>query len=148
MEKAGIENMKERSQNGDLIHKEANTALTMFLSGAGAALYFAAKQEPLSSVALVVSIWLFSTSMLLTLKCLMFGNYPAIWNEPKNLNQANYDIDAIRAFEVENLQQRIDQASELNYRKSLWLNRCIIAGCSTPAIALIAWLVLAFGSSA
>lgn len=147
-EKSGIENLKERTQNGDLIRREANTLLALLLSGGGAALYFAAKQGPLSTVALAVSIWLFFVALVLTLKCLMFANYPAVWNEPRNLNHQSYELDAIRAFELENLQQRIEQATALNYTKSDWLNICIIAGCATPVIAFIAWLVLAHVFSA
>ena len=147
-EKAGIENLKERTQNGDLIHREANTLLALLLSGAGAALYFSAKQDPLSSVAFVVSFWLFAVALTLTLKCLMFGDYPAVWNEPKNLNQKDLELETIRVFELQNLQQRIDQAAALNYTKSGWLNKCIIAACTTPVIGFIAWLVLAHGFSA
>ncbi len=147
-EKAGIENMKDRTKNGDLMRREANMLLALLLSGGGAALYFAAKQDPLSAVALGVSFWLFFVALVLTFKCLMFIDYPAVWNEPKNLNHKGYEIDAIRVFELENLQQRIDQASALNYTKSGWLNKCIIAACATPVIGLIAWLVLVLYFSA
>ena len=141
-EKAGIENLKERAKNGELIHKEASSLLTLFLSGAGAALFFAANQGPLSGVFLLVSFWLFGVALILTLKCLMYGNYPAVWNEPKNLNQEGYELDQIRIFELENIQERIGMATELNFTKSSWLNKCILLAGVTPIIALISWLVL------
>ena len=143
IEKAALENLRERSNNGDLIHKEANTLLTILLSGAGAALYFGMQHNDVRFSALAVSLWLFCIATILTLKCLMFGDYPSVWNEPKNLNQKGYDLDQLRQFELENIQVRISLATELNCTKSRRLNRCILAACSTPLVGFIAWLVSA-----
>lgn len=147
-ERAGMENMKERAQNADALHKEAHTLLALFLSGAGAALYFSAKQEALSGVALIISFWLFSIALVLAWKCLMYGDYPAIWNEPKSLYQPALSLDVIRQLELDNLQARIIQATALNVSKSYWLNTCIIAACATPVIAALAWGVWVRGFSA
>lgn len=139
IERAAIENMKRRADNADLIHKEANTLLAILLSGGGAALYFAAKGTDLSAIAFVVSCWLFGVALFVTLRCLMFSDYPAIWNEPKNLVIGEYCLDTLRKYELENLQARIEDTTRLNYEKSEWLNRCILATCATPLVAFIAW---------
>ena len=143
VEKAALENLRDRSRNGDLIHKEANTLLTILLSGAGAALYFGMQHGDVRFSALAVSLWLFCIATLLTLKCLMFGNYPSVWNEPKNLNQKDYELDQLKQFELKNIQARISLATELNYTKSRRLNSFILATCSTPLVGFIAWLVSA-----
>ena len=143
IEKAALENLRDRSNNGDLIHKEANTLLTILLSGAGAALYFGMQHSDVRFPALTVSLWLFGIATILTFKCLMFGDYPSVWNEPKNLNQKGYELDQLRQVELENIQARISLATELNCTKSRRLNRCILAACSTPLVGFIAWLVSA-----
>lgn len=139
-EKAGIESLKEHVNNRDLILKETNALLTLLLSGAGAALYFGMQHGEIRLAAIVVSFWLFGVAAILSLKCLMFGDYPAVWNEPKNLNQKNYELDQLREYELENLQTRIRDARTLNITKSAWRNKCIFATCSTPVIGVIAWL--------
>lgn len=144
VEKCGIENMKDHVSNADIIQKQASTLLTLLLSGAGAALYFGMQHEEFRLAALAVSFWLFAVAAFLTLKCLMFGDFPSVWNEPKNLNQPDYGLDELREFELLNLQGRIKQAVAINFTKSVRLNRCILATCFTPVIALIAWGFLAY----
>lgn len=147
-EKAGIENMKDHVNNADLIQKQASTLLTMLLSGAAAALYFGVDHEELRFAAVIVSLWLFGLSAFLTRQCLMFGDFPAVWNEPKNLNQKDFELDKLREFELKNLQKRITDAMTLNFTKSLRLNNCILNACCTPIIGFIAWLVKVYGFSA
>ena len=147
-EKASVENMIDHVSNADLIQKQASTLLTMLLSGAAAALYFGFDHEELRFVAVIVSFWLFGLSAFLTRKCLMFGDFPSVWNEPKNLNQKGFELDKLREFELDNLQKRINEAISLNFTKSLRLNDCILSACCTPIIGLIAWLVQAYGFSA
>ena len=141
IERAGIENLKGRVENADLIHREANTLLAILLSGGGAALYFAAKGTDLAAVAFWVSLWLFATALIVTWKCLMFSDYPAVWNSPNNLGNNDFELDLLRRYELDNIQARIEQATALNYKKSEWLNYCILGSCATPLIALIAWVV-------
>ena len=141
IERAAIEKLTRRVQNADAIHKEANTLLALLLSGGGAALYFAAKETALTSVALSVSFWLFAVAIAVTWNCLMFSDYPAVWNEPKNLNNTQYELDLLREYELENIQERIEQATRLNHAKSEWLNRCILAACLTPVVAFTVWAV-------
>ena len=98
IERAAIENLTRRVQNADAIHKEANTLLALLLSGGGAALYFAPKETALTSLALSVSFWLFAVAIAVTWNCLMFSDYPAVWNEPKNLNNTQYELDLLREY--------------------------------------------------
>lgn len=138
-EKSAIENMKDHVNNADLIQKQASTLLTMLLSGAGAALYFGVDHEALRMAAVAISIWLFILAGCLTRKCLMFGDFPSVWNEPKNLYQKSYELDKLREVELKNLQIRIDDAMNLNFEKSLRLNACIVATCFTPIIGILFW---------
>lgn len=117
LERAGIENLKEHSQNSDFIRSEATRMLTILFSGAGAALYFGAKETELVIPALGVSAWLFAIAFLVTLKCLMFGRYPSVWNAPRNLNDDDYEFDELRKAEIANFQMRIDITAGLNRKK-------------------------------
>ncbi len=141
---AGIENMKDHVNNADMIQKQASTFLTLLLSGAGAALYFGMQHDELRFVAVMVSFWLFGLATVLTVKCLMFGDFPSVWNEPKNLNQKDYKLDELREFELKNLQERINKAMSLNFTKTLRLNKCILAGCFTPVVAILFWFFSEF----
>ena len=71
----------------------------------------------------------------------MFENFPATWNEPKQLNQKEYDFEVLREEELENMQARIEQALTLNAKKSDWLNYCLILACFTPVVALLIWSI-------
>jgi hypothetical protein len=143
-EKAGIENMKDHVNNADLILKQASTLLTLLLSGAGAALYFGMSHSELRLVAITVSLWLFFLATILTLKCLMFDDFPSIWNEPQNLNIKGYSLERLRQYELENLQTRIKKAILINSKKSKRLNNCIFAACATPIVGAVSWFVSVF----
>lgn len=141
-ERCGMENMRERIEVAGVIQREANTTMTLFLAGAGAALAYASGAEAkpeIASAAVVVSAYLFALAGVLTRTCLGLIAYPAAANEPKNLNQPNYAMDQIRAWELENLQARIDTAVRINEHRSAWLNRCRIAAALTPALAVVVW---------
>lgn len=144
-EKAGIENMKDHVRNADIIQKQANTLLTILLSGAGAALYFGLGHEELRIASLTVSFWLFGIASFLTLKCLWFDDFPSVWNEPEHLYQRGYTLKQLRQYELQNLQNRIKKAVKLNSVKSERLNKCILWACLTPIIGIVAWLVSEYG---
>lgn len=145
-EKAGIENMKDQVTNADQIQSQVGTLLTLLISGASAALYFSMQHPNLRITALAVSLWLLCLAIWLALKCWMYGDFPSVWNEPKNLNQKGYKLDALRQYELENLQQRITDAMNLNFTKTQRINKCILATClATPVIGIIVWLVAESG---
>ncbi len=81
IENAGIQNLKSRSANAYILRKQANTLLAIALSGGGAALYLAARNNQFSIAALIVSIYLFVVAALVTFHCLMLRDYPAIWKK-------------------------------------------------------------------
>lgn len=142
-ERAGLDNMRERIEVAGLIQREANTAMSLILAGAGAALVFAAQgnaaRPELTIAALVVSVYLFALAALLNWKCLGLLAYPSCSNVPANLNKPEYATVQIKAWELENLQARIEQALTINERRSDFLNRCRFAATLTPLIAFAAW---------
>lgn len=141
-ERCGMENMRERIEVAGVIQSEANTTMTLLLAGAGAALAYASDveaQPAIATAAMIVSAYLFAVAAVLTGTCLGLIAYPAAANEPKNLNQPDYATDQIRAWELENLQARIDQAVQINEHRSRWLNRCRFAAALTPIIAAASW---------
>lgn len=142
-EKAGFENMRERIEVAGMIQREANTATTLFLAGAGAALAYAAKDgganAGLTGAAIAVCLYLFALVALLNWKCLGLIAYPACCNEPANLHKPEYKLDQIRRWELENLQTRIMQALSINEQRSIWLNRCRYAATITPLVAFVGW---------
>ena len=142
-EKAGLENLRDHANNAELMQRQVSTLLTLLLSGAGAALYFAVANREFIIASVVISLWLFGIAAILTLKCLMFGDFPSVWNEPKNLNLKGYSLSQLREYELENLQERISDAARINFIKSLRLNNCILATCFTPLIGILTLFVSA-----
>lgn len=145
-EKAGIECMRDHVNNADQIQRHVGNLLALLLSGSSATLYFGMQHEGVRILALVISFWLIVLAIWLALKCWMYGDFPSVWNEPKNLNQSGYKLDVLRRYELENLQNRIEVARELNFIKTQRLNKCILAICIlTPLIGIITWAVVEFG---
>ncbi len=141
IERAAIENLKKRSENADLIRWQVNIFLSLILSGGGAALYLAANSTMYTTPALMTSVYLFLLAGILVIKCVQTGAYPATWNEPENLNQAGYELDALREFELCNMQERIKSASRINRIRGQWFNRVLLCLCATPIIGFIAWWI-------
>lgn len=147
VERAAYENLREHIGNADLIRKEANTTMALLLAGAGAALAYvgnAVAMQPLMAAALSVSVYLFALAGLLNWKCLGLVAYPALYNEPGNLNHPEYALEQVRQWELENVQARIDEAAAINTRRSRWLNRCRYAAVATPLVAIIGWASAGF----
>jgi hypothetical protein len=136
VEKAAADNLRERIEIAAMIQREANTTLTLLLSGAGASLIFAAhtgsNELAIARAALVVSAYLFLIGGLLVRECLGLIAYPASSNEPKNLNNKDYAFEQMREWELENIQARIDQAVVINEHRSKWLNRCRYIAMLSP----------------
>lgn len=137
-ERAGIENLRGRIEASEVIRREANTALALVLAGAGTALTVATGDN-YQWPALAVSLYLFGLGAMLVVKCLRFGEYPAQWNEPKNLNQPDLPLENVRRWELENIQQRITRASAINATRARWLNQIWLAASVTPLVGVLAW---------
>jgi len=139
-EHAGIENLRTRIEVSDALRREANTTLALLLAGAGTALTVATGagyQRP----ALAVSLYLFGLGALVVLKCLRFGMYPALWNEPDHLNKPEHSLDDVRRWELQNLQNRITDAISINSARAHWLNGIRLAAAVTPLVGLVAWFL-------
>jgi hypothetical protein len=143
IENAGRESLRSHHENADMLRREANTMLTLFLAGAGVALAYAAPDKSsvpgVAAAAFVSSVYLFVLAIVVASKTLSFGEYPAMWNEPRELEKEP-DLARLRARELELLQDRIDGAAKINAARSRWLNGLRIAASFTPIIALAAYV--------
>ena len=148
-EKAGIENLKFRLQNSETLAKEASTTLTILLAGMGGAMAYAAKgfeqgmPPPLSIGAAALAVWLAVVGCLLMVYCMLTTSLPAPTNEPNNLYQKDYTVDALREVELRNIQQRIAQTTARNHRVAAWLDRCRLLALASPVVFAIAASVAA-----
>src|SRR5690349_18070796 len=142
IENAGRESLKSHHENADMLRREANTMLTLFLAGAGVALAYAAPDKSsvpgVAAAAFVSSVYLFGLAIIVASKTLSFGEYPAMWNEPRELGK-EADLARMRARELDLLQERIDGAARINAARSRWLYRCRVAAAATPIVALLTY---------
>lgn len=149
-EKAGLESIKLHHQAADDLGKEATTTLTVLLAGAGGALAYSAKAidgggaSPLAVSSGAACVWLFVLCAILVQKCLKVRDIAAQINEPLNLFQPEYDLDALREVELKNLQERINQVRERNEKTAYWLNGVRLAAIATPAVGAIAWWLASY----
>lgn len=150
-EKSGLENLKFRLQNAETLAKEANTTLTMLLAGIGGSMAYAVKgfEQATPSVlaigAIFFAAFLMATAAVLVVFCILTTNLPAPTNEPKNLYQQDFTLDAIRAVELRNIDERIKQITARNHRVAAWLDRVRLLTISSPLVWLLsalAWVAL------
>lgn len=148
-EKAGLENIRFRLQNSETLAKEASSTLTVLLAGMGGSLAYAAKlfEEGTPSALMVgaaaVSAWLMVASILLVVFCMLTTSLPSPTNEPSNLYQKAFALEAIREVELRNLDERIKEVAARNHRVAAWLDRARLLAVSSPivfAISALAWV--------
>ncbi|CAN7315289.1 hypothetical protein [Acidovorax delafieldii] len=146
-EKAAIEHLKARLATGDALHAQASQLLTLLLAGMTGALAIGSKvfesyPGPVQWGAAVVSAWLASICVVLTLKAIATRTTQTQYNEPRNLYRAElaekYTLQQLREFELENVQQRIDLTKARNANVAWWLDRCRYAAAATPAVFAVA----------
>lgn len=152
VEERALENLRFHIQSAEMISKEANTTLTVFLAGFGGASAYTVKLADahastwLLSATIAFGICLLVLSGLLILFCLKIEVIPAPTNEPRNLNQPSFSLQSMREDELENLQGRIDETAKRNERVAERLNRIRLCALLTPviaaAVALAAWVSL------
>jgi hypothetical protein len=149
-EKAGMENIRFRLQNAETLAKEATSTLTILLAGMGGAMAYAIKGfeqlEPTSLTigAAVLAGWLMLSAVLLVVFCMLTTDLPVPINEPQNLYQKGYSLDALKEVELRNLSERINQTAARNHRVSAWLDRTRLFAIISPLIFLLtslAWAV-------
>lgn len=139
-ERSAQENLKFHLQNADNLAKEANTTLTVLLAALGATLAYALKafdSGALSSViigAAGLTLYLTVLCGFLIFKCMKIAPIPAPTNEPRNIYQKGFDLGVLREIELQNTQERIDQAVARNDGTTAWLNRVRVMAALIPVI--------------
>ena len=137
VEKAAIENLRYHLASTDTLAKEANLTLTILLAALSAAFSYVLANPTLRAAAIVMTLYLFGLCLLLVSKCLMIEEVPSPTNEPRNLLQDGYELDALARAELKNIQVRIDQAALRNTNTALWLNRVRIGAVLTPVVFVV-----------
>ncbi|AQV94759.1 hypothetical protein BJN34_12800 [Cupriavidus necator] len=153
VEKSAIENLKLHHASADVMAKDSATTLTVFLAALGGGLAYAAKaieQNSLSWLsvgAIAFTVWFLILSLLLVRNCLMVREIPAVYNEPRNLYQPEFSVEALKEAEIEGLQKRIDTAASSNAKVAKWLNGLRLAAAASPLLfifaAFAAWKAVA-----
>lgn len=143
IEKAALENLRGHLQIADGLAKEAATTLTILLATLSGAFGYALTvlEYRIGSVALTA--YLFALCVVLVTRCMMIKEFPATTNEPRNLNQQGFALDALRNAELKNIQVRIDQAAQRNAITAQWLNRVRLGTIGSPLIFAIAIFAVA-----
>lgn len=147
VEKQCQESLKDRFTTAELISKEAQTTLTVLLAAIGGATAYAAKifepgaPGPLAIASAAVCVYLVALSVCLVMTCMMLTSYPALHQEPENLMQKEYPVDALKEAELKNIDLRIRDAAAINARRANWLNAVRIAAALAPIFfAGVAWI--------
>lgn len=143
-DKSGLENIRFRLQNAETLARDAATTLTVLFAGMGAALAYAIKGvaapqglDALAVGAMGLAAWLMVLAVVLIVQCILSTDLPTPTNEPKNLYQEDYDLDALREAELRNLQARIEQVTARNHRVAAWLDRVRLAATASPLVFII-----------
>lgn len=148
IEKAAVENLKQRLECADVLAKEAATTLTVLLAGIGGSLAFAIRLLDGDYSASVVAstavcLWLTLLAIILVFTCLKIDAIYVTYNEPKNLlkrKEHKNSFDAWRTAELLGMQYRIEKNVERNDRTAKYLNRVRAMAAVTPAIAALGLL--------
>lgn len=147
VEKQGQDNLKARFATADLLAKEAQNTLTVLLAAIGGSAVYALKifdhapASPLVAASAVVCVYLVALSLGLVMACMMFQPYPALHQDPVNLMQRQHGLTTLREAELLNLNARIQDATRINSRRVLRLNRIRIAAVLSPLVFGLAALL-------
>lgn len=144
VENAAIENLRLHHKTADVLAKESATTLTVLLAGLGASMAYSMRILDRGTIDIVgigvtaIAAYLAMLSLILVCRCMMIAPMPAVHNEPANLLCAvDLQLDDIRRFELENIQQRIQDSIARNERVAAALNRIRIAAVVGPFAILI-----------
>lgn len=140
-EMCGMENLRAHREDADTLKKQAATTLTVLLAGATGGLAYAIKGIEYGSLWWAVgsaafAAYLYGLCALLVFQTLTIKDYPSLHNQPLNLYQPCYSLNAIKEKELENIQARIRQAIERNKEISGWLNGIRYAAVASPIVFL------------
>lgn len=139
----GVESLKARYATADVISKDAQTTLTVLLAGVGGTAAYAVKVfdgavTPLTVGAGAAMIYLALLSIYLITKCMAFESYPALYQDPINLLRPDVSLDWIREQEIKLINARINDARDINSRKSARLNQIRLLAVLSPLVFVIA----------
>ena len=143
VEKQAQESMRTRFATAELIAKEVQTTLTVLLAGVGGTAAYGAKifesgpPQPLAIGSAFACGYLVLLSVLLVRRAMRFESFPALFQQPKNLLQPGYRLDELRGAELENLEERISEAAEINKTRAERLNRFRIAAAISPLVFVL-----------
>lgn len=148
IEKAAIENLKQRVECADVLAKEAGTTLTILLAGIGGSLVFAVKvldADYSSSVLAATAVcgWLTLWAIVLVFTCLKINEIYIVYNEPKNLlkrTDGSSSFTEWRIAELNGMQFRIEKNIERNDKTAFFLNLVRGMTAITPLVALLGLL--------
>jgi hypothetical protein len=138
IERQGMESLKARFATAELIAKEAQTTLTVLLAAVGGSAAYAAKlfgpppHGALEVASAIVCLYLIVLAVSLVFSCMMFQDYPALYQNPANLKHPDYSLDEIRAAELDNIEARILEATVINRRRASRLNSIRVALAVSP----------------
>jgi hypothetical protein len=150
-EQGGAENMKFHAQTAEQLAKDANTTLTLLLAGVGGSLAIVAKvleTQPHQSPSVLagagaMAVWFMVLAALVLHWCIQTRSFPAPTNEPKNLYQIAYPLTDLRQWELQNLQERIEQLTKRNDDVAKRLDLIRYASAGSPVVFLISVLAAA-----
>lgn len=143
-EETGLENLKYRHENATALVREASTTLTLVLAGLGGSLAYAVKvfdpgpAGPVAVGAAALCGYLVVVAVGLVKGCLVVRPIPPVHNEPANLAQTQYSIDALREAELGNMQARIADVTERNLQSASRLNALRQAAIASPLVFVVA----------
>jgi hypothetical protein len=137
VEKAALENLRSHLLSTDAMTREANSTLTILLAALSGAFAYALKGDEHAGLAYVLTTYLSLLSLLLVWFCMRITRAPAPTNEPRNLMQEGYELEALRRAELKNIQERIDEAAQRNFVTARWLNRVRMAAVCAPLAAVL-----------
>lgn len=148
IEKAAVENLKQRVEGADVLAKESSTTLTILLAGIGGSLAYAVKLFDGDSsrsviAAVVVCGWLTVCAMVLVFTCLRISKIYLVYNEPGNLlcrQERGASFDQWRRGELKGMQERIRYNTLRNEKVAARLNLIRIMAALSPLIAAASFL--------
>ena len=143
IEKQAAENLKFRLLVRETLAKEANNLLAILLAAIGAIVAFAIKNAsegeitPLLIGAISMTGWLMLIATVLVLKCIMSSTLIPPGNEPKNLLLDGYTLEKLKKFELENVQNSIDQTASRNQNIAYWLDKARLSAVASPLVFIL-----------
>ena len=146
IEKQAAENLKFRLQICETLAKDANTLLTILITAIGAVVAYAIKStenngdSALLAGTIAMGAWLMIIALILVFKCIMTSKLIPIGNEPKKLNLENYNLEEIKVFELENVQNSIIHTAKRNQKTAYWLDKARLATVSSPLVFILIWV--------